>query len=315
MANIKKSSCLVLLSSYNGEKYIAEQISSILSQEKVEVRIIIRDDGSKDKTLEILNRIEDERIEVIAGDNLGCIQSFSWLVNYAYEKYSEYEIYAFADQDDYWLSDKLYQGSKALLDYSMSYPNLYFCNMSLVDSDLNFVRNMRNHDIDIRKGNAWLGGIAAGCTMVFNRKLVELYANHNPKYCYHDYWVFLIALYLGNIVYDNMPYIKYRQHEFNVLGAHAQLSTKAHIIQRINYWINNNSAKLQHSCAKDFLYKFRSILNDEDKKVIGTYINYHKSISSFLKFLKSDSFKSSEPEKACIKGRILFLIRALFGKY
>ena len=85
MANIKKTSCLVLLSSYNGEKYIAEQISSILSQEKVEVRIIIRDDGSKDKTLEILNRIEDERIEVIAGDNLGCIQSFSWLVNYVYD--------------------------------------------------------------------------------------------------------------------------------------------------------------------------------------------------------------------------------------
>ena len=74
--------------------------------------------------------------------------------------------------------------------------------MSLVDSDLNFVRNMRNHDIDIRKGNAWLGGRAAGCTMVFNRKLVELYANHNPEFCYHDYWTFLIALYFGNIVYD-----------------------------------------------------------------------------------------------------------------
>lgn len=312
---MKMEKCLVLLSSYNGEHYIKEQIESILSQKGVRVKVLVRDDGSKDKTIDILNSIKDERIDIYAGKNVGCIASFSWLVNYAYKNYSEYEYFAFADQDDFWMENKLNVGVSKLLEYNKNCPNLYFCNMELVNSKLSFVCLMRNHDIDMRKGNIWLGGRAAGCTMVFNKKALEMYAEHNPNYCYHDFWMNLIALYFGKVYYDTNPYIKYRQHEFNVLGAHGQVSKKARNKERLTYWFKDSKSKAHHNCAKDFLIQFDKELHDEDRKVIDIYIEYHKSLLGFMRFLVSKQFCSKEPERTCLRGRCLYFIRALFGKY
>lgn len=308
--------CVVLLSSYNGEHYIKEQIYSILQQHDVDVKIIIRDDGSKDRTVDIIRAIDDSRIELHAENNVGCIPSFSWLVNYALNNCAEYDYFAFADQDDYWLENKLAKGIEAIAKLASTQPNLYFCNMALVDANLNFVRNMRSHNVDIRLGNTWLGGRAAGCTMVFNRKLVEMYARYNPNYCYHDYWAYLIALYFGNIIYDPKPYIKYRQHEFNVLGAHSLVSSKAKNRQRLQYWLSSNKVgKQNRKCAKEFIAQYGKELPLYKCKVIETYIHYHSSIICFFKFLTSSQFDSEEPERKCLKGKFLFLLRTLLGKY
>lgn len=308
--------CLILLSSYNGEHYIKEQIYSILQQDAVDVKIIVRDDGSKDRTVDIIRAIGDDRIELHAEENVGCIPSFSWLVNYASTHYSDYEYFAFSDQDDYWIENKLAKGIEAVASQPSEQPNLYFCNMALVDADLNFVKNMRNHNIDIRLGNTWLGGRAAGCTMIFNRKLVEMYAMHNPNYCYHDYWAYLIALYFGKIIYDPQPYIKYRQHEFNVLGAHGLVSKKAKNEQRLHYWFSANEVgKQNRKCAREFLDNYGHDLPHEKRQVIETYINYHSSIVNLFKFITSSQFGSDEPERQCLKGKILFLLRAVLGKY
>lgn len=311
--NIK---CLVLLSTYNGEHYIKEQIYSILQQDDVDVKIIIRDDGSKDKTVDIIRAIEDNRIELHAEENIGCIPSFSWLVNYASTHYTDYEYFAFSDQDDYWIENKLAKGIEAIATLPSDQPNLYFCNMALVDGNLKFVKNMRNHDIDIRLGNTWLGGRAAGCTMVFNRKLVEMYARHNPSFCYHDYWAYLIAMYFGKIVYDPIPYIKYRQHEFNVLGAHGLVSKKAKNEQRLHYWFSSNKVgKRNRQCAAEFLTVYGKDLPQVKRKIILTYIRYHSSIVDFCNFVTSSQFDSDEPERKYFKGKILFFLRALLGKY
>ena len=105
----------VAMSTYNGELYIKEQINSILEQKNVKVELFVRDDGSKDKTLGILETYGEKwnNIHFIKGENLGVGNSFMELL---YSIGCEYEYYAFADQDDVWLPDKLNQGIAKIED-------------------------------------------------------------------------------------------------------------------------------------------------------------------------------------------------------
>lgn len=99
-----KQNILVLMSTFNGEKFIREQIESILAQENVNIKLLVRDDGSTDKTLDILNEYKNKgKLNYYIGKNLGPQLSFMHLLQNA--PYCEY--YAFADQDDVWLKDKL----------------------------------------------------------------------------------------------------------------------------------------------------------------------------------------------------------------
>ena len=90
----------VLLSTYNGEKYLKEQLDSIIAQKGVDVHILARDDGSKDDTIKILEGYEN--IDIIKGSNIGVCKSFFELIN----KSGEYDYYSFADQDDVWDCDR-----------------------------------------------------------------------------------------------------------------------------------------------------------------------------------------------------------------
>ena len=117
---------IVLLSSYNGEKYIKQQIDSILNQTGVEVIIMVRDDGSKDNTISILEDYQRNvsSFELIKGDNCGSTASFSRLLAYAYSKFGNDVLYAFSDQDDVWQKEKLLVASKRL-DIKSTIPMLY----------------------------------------------------------------------------------------------------------------------------------------------------------------------------------------------
>ena len=105
----------VLLSAYNGEQYIEDQVRSILNQESIDsLTIIVRNDGSKDGTVDILQKLRKEQnnIEILDEQNIGFAASFLRLLEYAYNK--GYDYYAFSDQDDYWLPEKLSIAIKAL---------------------------------------------------------------------------------------------------------------------------------------------------------------------------------------------------------
>lgn len=123
----------VLMSSYNGEKYISEQIDSILHQENCNVNLIVRDDGSSDNTCEILEQYQKNNLLTwySDGENLRPAHSFLRLLANAPD--SDY--YAFADQDDYWMTDKLDHAIKAIGNRS-DIPMIYYANSELVDSEL-----------------------------------------------------------------------------------------------------------------------------------------------------------------------------------
>ena len=123
----------VLLSTYNGEKYLKEQLDSIIAQKGVDVHILARDDGSKDDTIKILEGYEN--IDIIKGSNIGVCKSFFELIN----KSGEYDYYSFADQDDVWDCDKLVIAINKL-EKCNSKPAVYASNTRLVDANLTFLK-------------------------------------------------------------------------------------------------------------------------------------------------------------------------------
>ena len=192
---------LVLLSSYNGEKYIEQQINSILFQENVDVTIFIRDDGSTDRTLQLLFKLqkENKNIEIIKGENIGYTLSFTKLTKEAYKVRDKYDYFAFSDQDDFWLPKKLESAVLLLERESDSIPVSYISNTTLVDKNLVPLGYEHSKKMQLpSKANCLLQNKATGCTMVFNKKALELYVKNIPSYIQiHDYMIYMFCIFIG----------------------------------------------------------------------------------------------------------------------
>lgn len=203
-----------MLSSYNGEKYIEDQINSILSQKEVDIELLVRDDGSSDSTCNIIKSINDSRIFLYKGENIGATSSFFDLIAVA----QEYDYYAFSDQDDIWDNDKILVAINKLKNLTM--PAVYSSNTRLVDENLNILHNT----LFVPKtelGSACIKNYVTGCTAVFNQSLMNMLKQYKPQNApYHDWWINLVVLALGGkSIYDPVPHISYRQHGNNVVGA------------------------------------------------------------------------------------------------
>lgn len=213
----------VLLSSYNGEKYIREQIDSILAQENVAVKLLVRDDGSMDKTVEILKAYEEanDNIWVLYGENLGVIHSFFTLI----EEAEEAEFTAFADQDDVWLPEKLFRAVSALEEQKSELPLVYCSAKQLVDEQLNpLSQALHYNNVRPAFGNALVENMCTGCTCVINREMLQLLKGRTPDFTVmHDFWIYLVGSCFGRVLYDKESYILYRQHSGNELGAASSL--------------------------------------------------------------------------------------------
>ena len=213
----------VLLSSYNGEKYIREQLDSILAQENVAVKLLVRDDGSTDKTVEILKAYEEanDNIRVLYVENLGVIHSFFTLI----EEAEEAEFTAFADQDDVWLPEKLFRAVSALEEQKSELPLVYCSAKQLVDEQLNPLSQALHYN-NVRPdfGNALVENMCTGCTCVINREMLQLLKGRTPDFTVmHDFWIYLVGSCFGRVLYDQESYILYRQHSGNELGAASNL--------------------------------------------------------------------------------------------
>lgn len=213
----------VLLSSYNGEKYIKEQIDSILAQKDVAVQLLVRDDGSTDKTAEILKICEEahDNIRVLYRENLGVIKSFFDLM----EEAGEAEYIAFADQDDVWLPGKLFRAVSTLEEQKTEAPMVYCSARQLVDEQLNpLPEGIRYSNVIPDFGNALVENMCTGCTCVINKEMLRLLKGRTPDFTVmHDFWIYLVGTCFGEVIYDTESYILYRQHGGNELGAASSL--------------------------------------------------------------------------------------------
>ena len=209
----------VLMSTYNGEKYLKQQIDSILKQSvNAKVDLWVRDDGSNDSTCEILQSYaKDGKLNWYSGKNLHSALSFMNLI----KNVKDYDYYAFADQDDIWEVNKLKISLEKIRNFN-NIPTLFFSNASLVDAELNPIgRNVyRNHPKLDFYTLCCAGGLL-GCTMVFNDKLAESLriTPDRVNIIMHDFYAAQVCKALnGQIIYDHQPLVKYRQHSNNVVG-------------------------------------------------------------------------------------------------
>lgn len=207
---------LVLLSSWNGQQFILEQLSSIISQDiDAKLHILIRDDGSTDETVQIIRSLNNPCIELIVGENIGAKASFFSLIAEARNRDADFV--ALADQDDVWKTEKLKVAIEKL--QLQNGPALYCSAMNLVDADLNPLGLYRFNDELGFEGSFFSNG-ATGCSCVFNRDLLVLLEKMPAadEVLMHDWWLYLIASAFGKVVYDRSSHILYRQHVSNQVG-------------------------------------------------------------------------------------------------
>lgn len=208
-----------MMSTYNGEKYLIEQLESIFAQKTTGVKIdlLVRDDGSTDNTVDILKKYEMEgKLSWYSGYNLKPAKSFIDLLF----KSGDYDFYAFADQDDIWKEDKL---EKAIMKIHKmdSGPIVYYSNAYITDQKLNIIGKVYNKVPDTSVYTIICAANIIGCTMVFNNALASLIkCRAMPKIVVmHDSYICRVCSSIGGqVVFENEGTMYYRQHENNVLG-------------------------------------------------------------------------------------------------
>ncbi|MGN8161369.1 glycosyltransferase family 2 protein [Pantoea sp. 22096] len=219
----KKTRTAVLLCSYNGSQYIRQQIDSIINQTETEWTVFVSDDGSTDGTLDILKYYQEklgrERFVIIDGPGKG----FAWNFISLLEKCGDaFDYYAFSDQDDEWMPDKLSRSISLLSGYKHNVPSVYCGRTSLVDENGHHLGESPLFSKPPSFKNALIQSIAGGNTMILNRAGRNI-INKTPidvRIISHDWWIYIVITAIGgNIFYDPKPSINYRQHTNNIVGS------------------------------------------------------------------------------------------------
>lgn len=300
----------VLLSAYNGEKYISEQIQSILNQTHAAVSILIRDDGSTDKTIELLDHwvtTHPDKIKLIKGTNVGVVSSFFELLRAAD---AEADYYCLCDQDDVWLDHKV-EHAIARLNSSIytEVPAMVFTSTYLTDDELN------------RKGawpkppaqepsffNALYENIAIGATITMNQSTRNLFINSksvdSQKVLMHDWWFYLLVSAFGTVIYDNTPSMLYRQHNNNVVGGSNSIAGK--LKSKWASFKRHTGKGLLHKQASEFDRIYGSRLTGELKEQLELFLASRTRFIDRLHYArKSKLYRQSKAESLLFKFFIL----------
>lgn len=271
----------ILMATYNGEKFLAQQIESIQKQTFKEWNLLIRDDGSSDKTCDIIRNFtaKDSRIRFINENehhNLGVIKSFFTLVNYEVA-----DFYFFSDQDDVWLPEKLSVSLEAAKHKASDVPLLVYTDLKVVNQELNILQDSmiraQSHHANTTLLPELTENTVTGGTMMINHALAEKWFTPNDILM-HDWFLALLAASLGEIIYLDLPTQLYRQHENNVLGART-MDKRFKILREgpksifTRYWKLIHDSQKQASLIVD---KYGDIMTANDLELIKCFIKIDK---------------------------------------
>ena len=227
----------ILLSTYNGEEFLDEQLDSILDQSVKDIVIVVRDDGSSDETTAVLARYEkkySEKFCLLSSDNqnLGAKGSFACLMRYVLENKQALGLdrayMMFADQDDIWVPQKAEYEFQRLLQIERRESSLI---PALVHSDLEVIDRhgkciaesfIAYQGLKIDRGNLVnlaLSNLVTGCTAVINEELANKALPIPNDAIMHDWWLAVTAAAFGAREYIDQPLVRYRQHDANAIGA------------------------------------------------------------------------------------------------
>lgn len=278
----------ILMSTYNGEKYLSDQINSIINQKYDKWNLYIRDDGSSDNTVAIINSFckKDKRIHLLKDkrSRLGPKNSFFTLL-----RDIEADCYFFSDQDDVWKSTKIGNMLK-YVDYSE--PQVIYCGLQCTDSNLIPVDMKMNNIVGTLNGkNRFVANDIPGCTMAINQKLRKLFLKGNywnQNIMMHDWWLALIGESFGNIVFLDQKLVYYRQHGNNTLGAgkNRNVLGKFFAIKEI-FTSQVKLVKGTWNQSNVFYKNYNQFLDFEFKKFLEDMISCrHSSVITRIDFFK-----------------------------
>lgn len=282
----------ILMAVYNGEKYLREQIDSILGQSYENFRLLISDDCSIDGTRDILNEYakKDSRVVVFfQNKNIGVLKNFEYLMQNV-----ESECFMFADQDDVWQKDKIQKSVQKMIETDS---DLVYTNLEVVDENLQSINtsywDLKGFTKKVKKYNnfeaLYLNNFVTGCTMLVKSKWIEkiLPLPKNSEYILHDYWTALIVAKFGKMSYIEEPQVKYRQHGKNSIGSKKR-SDEIQIFEEMRELFID--VKIDH-----FHAFMRNNQIFEDDKIVNLNIKSYE----YFEYLK-------KVKKLTLKGTILF---------
>ena len=265
----------ILMATYNGEKYLKEQIDSILGQSYKNFNLFICDDGSTDSTVDIIQEymLNNENIFLEHSSHLGACQNFANLI----KNHNDAEYIMLCDQDDVWDSKKIEKSLNALEKYETE-PALLYSDKVYVDENLNEL-SMPNRKYEDTYKSLLFQCHIYGCTVMLNRKLIEIV--DIPQYAsMHDHWISLLAAYYGKIIHLEEPLMLYRQHSGNVTGGVNQFS----LAKKIHDWKKTNKA-----CERT-IFTCYSFSNTHDDSTSKGYADIFANRNVFRRFYKALKF-------------------------
>ncbi len=288
----------VLISTYNGEAFLAAQLDSLLAQTGVEVEVFARDDGSSDATLGILAayaRHWPQLAHPMTGPNLGPAASFMSLLAAAPEGFDGY---AFCDQDDVWLPEKLVRAVSALS--GADGPALYCSRVMCVDAALR-PQGPAPIKSDGRFEHLLFENIAFGASVVMNAKAAALVRSRPPASgaIMHDWWSALVVSAFGSVIYDERPGLLYRQHGDNQIGQSPS---------RVGEWVRLARVFARdprrfypiHAQAAEFLRLFGRDLDPGRRRLAEALVESKRSLGARLAYAASGKIVRADPLGALV---------------
>ena len=300
----------VIMSTYNGEKFLAEQLDSILAQDGVHVELYIRDDGSKDNTREILSSYAEKyaNIHLDFGENMGYAKSFITELRAA----SGCGYYAFSDQDDYWKPEKLYAAVTAIkaeeAKHGTNTTVMYYSNLYVSDSNLNVIyKTKKEHRIKTLEGITLRRNIISGSTIVMNARLREVVVSMPEVVGGHDSFVLSLCIFTKGIaVFDANTYTFYRQHGNNTSGSPIKLS---HRIKREWHRLLHDDG-FEAKRAQAYLKYWREDFDPAAKKTMTVVAGYRKNLLYRLEMLFSPKYRTGD-WRLTLMGKVKILLGQL----
>ena len=297
----------ILLSTYNGEKYLREQLESYFRMDGFEkCCVLIRDDGSTDTTRDILQKYEKYgQFETEYGSNIGVNGSYEWLVK---NSDSKCEYFAFSDQDDVWCSDKIKKAISALKHSPQDEIALFASRSCITDEALKKIGISTYPQRGISFYNAMVQNVLPGHTQVFNRAMRNSLATFgfSRAECV-DWWLYLLASSMGKIYFDPSCTVLHRQHIANAVGYQLGILEKYRKKARYVKDGKANSISIQ---LQSFYDIYSAYLSEEYRIEIENYLNSLTSLSQRIRYLQSCKFyRQSKYEDWAV--HILYLV----GKY
>lgn len=272
--NNLQNEVLILLSTFNGEKFISQLLESLSRQKEVNISVLVRDDGSTDRTIDFLHNYAGKlKLNVIEGNNIGLDASFKLLMNES-KKY-DFDYIAFCDQDDIWMPDKLI---RAILMIQSSGKSHYASKRLKFSLDIERSTVYPKVEVKATFPNSIFENIAPGCTMVIRRKhfnnlLREGCAEITGRY---DHILYLMSSALKENCFDQQARINYRIHSSNAVGI---VRLRKHSIKKILTEVRVKSEQLE------VIYEKLNVQMDETDLKLCSEILSKRSFASHLRWI------------------------------